>query len=85
MRLLSLIAAVLVVLATAEAATAGPIRARLAARRGCSSCQQPRGVAFRPATAPTTAAPAVSSSVTGNCANGRCAPLIPFGTLPTGR
>jgi hypothetical protein len=69
----------------AEVAEAGPIRARLAARRGCSSCQQPRGVAFRPAGAPTTAIPAVSSSVTGNCANGRCAPLIPFGTLPTGR
>ena len=75
--------ALALVLVAAEVAEAGPIRARLAARRGCSSCQQPRGLAFRPAGATTTTAAAVSNSVT--CAGGRCVPLAPFGTLPSGR
>jgi hypothetical protein len=74
--------ALALILVAAEVAEAGPIRARLAARRGCSSCQQPRGLAFRPA-GTTTTAPAVSNSVT--CAGGRCVPLAPFGTLPSGR
>jgi hypothetical protein len=60
--------AALLLLVAAEAATAGPIRARLAARRGCSSCQQPSGVAFRPAASSSAAAPAVT------CAGGVCLP-----------
>lgn len=63
----SLIALALILVA-AEAATAGPIRNRIAARRGCSSCQQPSGVAFRPA------ASAASAGASVTCAGGVCRP-----------
>jgi hypothetical protein len=60
--------AALLLAVSAEAATAGPIRNRIAARRGCSSCQQPSGVAFRPAASASVAAPSVT------CAGGVCFP-----------
>jgi hypothetical protein len=60
--------AALLLLVAAEAAAAGPIRSRIAARRGCSSCQQPSGVAFRPAASAASTAPAVT------CAGGVCFP-----------
>jgi hypothetical protein len=63
--------AALLLLVAAEAATAGPIRSRIAARRGCSSCQQPAGVAFRPAASASVAAPAMT------CAGGVCLPAPP--------
>lgn len=69
-----LIAAAALSLASGPA-DAGPIRARIAARR-CGQVARP--VAF-----PGPAAPAASAPVS-SCANGRCVPAG-FGTLPTGR
>jgi hypothetical protein len=79
------LAALLLMLA-AEAATAGPIRNRIAARRGCSSCQQPSGVAFRPAASAASATTAVT------CAGGVCFPstarvgglVLPASSCPGG-
>lgn len=82
MRLLPLLTlAVLALALTTPAADAGPIRDRLAARRGsCSSCQQPRGLAFRPAPAVAAVAAQVSAGlrpVASSCPGGVCpAPAV---------
>lgn len=69
MRLLTLAAlAVAALLSAAGDATAGPIRDRLAARRGCGQVRP--AVAFRPAQTP---AAAVARPVTlGGCSGGAC-------------
>ncbi len=78
MRLLPLLTlAVLALTLTTPAADAGPIRDRLAARRGsCSSCgQQPRGLAFRPQEAVAAVAAQVSAGlrpVASSCPGGVC-------------
>jgi hypothetical protein len=78
--------AALLLAVSAESATAGPIRDRIAARRGCSSCQQPAGVAFRPAASASASATAMT------CAGGVCLPataragglVLPASSCPGG-